>query len=65
MAHACTHRVKLNRGKSGTRIAKIIDSPYLPEEKAPFIITEKGIEDTEKEAEEEEELETQTPTQKI
>jgi DNA repair protein RadA len=64
MAHACTHRVKLNRGKSGTRIAKIIDSPYLPEEKAPFIITEKGIEDTEAEAEEEEE-EPQTLTQKI
>ena len=56
MAHACTHRVKLSRGKGGTRIAKIIDSPYLPEEQASFIITEKGIEDTDKQPEEEEEM---------
>ena len=55
MAHACTHRVYLKRGKSGTRVAKVIDSPYLPEGKASFIITAKGIEDTTKEAEEEEE----------
>jgi DNA repair protein RadA len=53
MAHACTHRIHMRRGKSGTRVAKVIDSPYLPEKKASFIITEKGIEDTDKEAEEE------------
>ena len=47
MAHACTHRVKLRRGKEGTRVAKIIDSPYLPEEEASFKITERGIEDVE------------------
>lgn len=52
MAHACTHRIHMRRGKGGTRVAKVIDSPYLPEEKASFIITEKGIEDSEKEAEE-------------
>lgn len=55
MAHACTHRIHMGRGKSGTRVAKVIDSPYLPEKKASFIITEKGIEDTDKEAEEAEE----------
>jgi len=47
MAHACTHRVRLRRGKNDTRVAKIIDSPYLPEKEASFQITEKGIEDVE------------------
>ena len=45
MAHACTHRVYLRKGKQGTRIAKVIDSPYLPEHSTRFKITEKGIED--------------------
>jgi DNA repair protein RadA len=45
MAHACTHRVFLRKGGKGTRIATVIDSPYLPENKARFKITEKGIED--------------------
>jgi len=45
MAHACTHRIYIMRGKKGTRKAKVIDSPYLPESKASFIITAKGIED--------------------
>jgi DNA repair protein RadA len=64
MAHACTHRAKLSRAKGGGRVAKIIDSPYLPEDKASFIITAKGIEDTDKEFEEEE-PQPQTLTQKI
>lgn len=54
MAHACTHRVHIRKGKKGARVAKVIDSPYLPEAKASFIITAKGIEDTSKEVEEEE-----------
>ncbi len=45
MAHACTHRVYLRRGSKGTRLAKVIDSPYLPENSTRFKITEKGIED--------------------
>jgi DNA repair protein RadA len=45
MAHACTHRVILRRGKEGTRLATVIDSPSLPEEKARFKITGKGVED--------------------
>ena len=45
MAHACTHRVFIRRSKGDTRHAKVIDSPYLPENKAMFRITEKGIED--------------------
>jgi len=47
MAHACTHRIYLRRSKEDTRLAKIIDSPYLPESTARFRITEKGIEDVE------------------
>jgi len=53
MAHACTHRIHIRRGKGGTRVAKVIDSPYLPEAKASFIITARGIEDADKEPEEE------------
>ncbi|MCX8171015.1 MAG: DNA repair and recombination protein RadA [Candidatus Bathyarchaeota archaeon] len=49
MAHACTHRVYLRRGSKNIRVAKIIDSPYLPEREAHFIITEKGIADAEEE----------------
>ena len=49
MAHASTHRVYIRKGGKGSRIATVIDSPYLPEEKARFKITEKGVEDTEAE----------------
>ena len=47
MAHACTHRVFLRKGAKGTRIARVIDSPCLPEVPARFLVSEKGIEDTE------------------
>ncbi len=43
MAHACTHRVYLRRGKANTRLARVIDSPYLPEVKVRFAITEEGV----------------------
>jgi len=45
LAHASTHRVYIRKGKAGSRLAKIIDSPYLPESSARFIITKNGIED--------------------
>jgi DNA repair protein RadA len=45
MAHASTHRVYIRKGRKGTRVASIIDSPSLPESKTRFKITEKGIED--------------------
>jgi len=47
MAHACTHRVFLRKGAKGTRIARVIDSPCLPEVPARFLVSDKGIEDTE------------------
>jgi DNA repair protein RadA len=45
MAHACTHRIYLRKGGKGSRIAKVIDSPSLPEATARFIISEQGITD--------------------
>jgi DNA repair protein RadA len=52
MAHACTHRVYLRKGGKGTRVATLIDSPSLPERKARFAISEKGIIDVQQEGEE-------------
>lgn len=49
LAHACNTRVWLRRGKGSKRIAKVFDSPYLPEAESVFQITEKGIEDAEDE----------------
>jgi DNA repair protein RadA len=47
MAHACTHRVFLRKGKKNTRLARVIDSPSLPEERIRFAITEAGVVDAE------------------
>lgn len=47
MAHACTHRVMLRKSKGAKRIAKVFDSPYIPERECVFRISEKGIEDVE------------------
>ncbi len=47
MAHACTHRVFLRKGRQNTRLARVIDSPSLPEERIRFAITAAGIEDAE------------------
>jgi DNA repair protein RadA len=45
MAHACTHRVFLRKGRQNTRLARVIDSPSLPEEKIRFAINAAGIVD--------------------
>ncbi|WP_456483346.1 DNA repair and recombination protein RadA [Methanopyrus kandleri] len=47
VAHQATHRIMLRRAKGEVRIARIIDSPYLPQREAPFRITEEGIRDVE------------------
>jgi len=44
LGHASQFRVYLRRGKAGKRIARLVDSPCLPEGEAIFKITEKGIE---------------------
>ncbi|XP_077286614.1 meiotic recombination protein DMC1/LIM15 homolog [Arctopsyche grandis] len=45
LAHASTTRVSLRKGRGETRIAKIYDSPDLPESEATFAITNGGIAD--------------------
>lgn len=44
VAHMSTYRIYL-RKSAKVRIARLVDSPYLPEREAIFIITEKGVED--------------------
>ena len=46
LAHNSTYRVYLRKGKKGTRVAKMVDAPQLPDSEAIFQVTEKGIEDT-------------------
>jgi DNA repair protein RadA len=43
VGHASTYRMYLRRGKQGSRVAKLIDSPDLPDNEAIFYVTEKGI----------------------
>ncbi|XP_021932533.1 meiotic recombination protein DMC1/LIM15 homolog isoform X3 [Zootermopsis nevadensis] len=45
LAHASTTRIALKKGRGETRIAKIYDSPDLPESEATFAITVGGIAD--------------------
>ncbi len=45
LAHASTTRVFLRKSKAERRIARILDSPMLPEGEAVFRITEEGIAD--------------------
>lgn len=45
LAHASTTRVQLRKCRGDTRIAKIYDSPELPEEEATFAITLGGVTD--------------------
>jgi len=35
----------LRKGKKGTRVAKLVDSPYLPDGECGFMITLNGVED--------------------
>lgn len=45
VAHNSTFRIYLRRGKKGSRVAKLVDSPSLPDGEAPFFITTEGIKD--------------------
>jgi len=45
VAHGCTYRIWLRKGKDNKRIAKIFDSPKHPESEAVFAITDEGIVD--------------------
>src|SRR3989339_329319 len=45
VAHNSATRIYLRKGKKGTRVAKLIDSPHMPDGECIFKITEGGIED--------------------
>lgn len=45
LAHAATYRIYLRKSKETKRIARLIDSPSLPEGEAIFKVTTKGIGD--------------------
>lgn len=45
LAHASQTRIMLRKGRGELRVAKIYDSPDMPESEATFAITEAGIND--------------------
>lgn len=45
VAHASTFRIYLRKGKKGSRVAKLVDSPSFPEGEVNFYINEDGIKD--------------------
>jgi len=45
VGHASTYRIYLRRGKQGSRVAKLIDSPNLPDNETVFYVTTKGVRD--------------------
>ncbi|MHA1267820.1 MAG: DNA repair and recombination protein RadA [Candidatus Helarchaeota archaeon] len=45
IGHSSTFRLYIRKSKANRRIARLIDSPCLPEGECLFIITENGIED--------------------
>ncbi len=47
VAHASTFRVYFRKGKKGTRVAKLVDSPNMPEGEASFYVDESGVKDVE------------------
>jgi len=49
LAHLSTNRLLLRKGRGDLRIARIIDSPYLPEGECVFSIDECGVSDVQEE----------------
>ncbi|MCS7104694.1 MAG: DNA repair and recombination protein RadA [Thermofilaceae archaeon] len=43
VAHGCTYRLWLRKGKEGKRIARIIDSPKHAEKESVFTISDEGV----------------------
>jgi len=52
VGHASTYRIYLRRGKKDSRVAKLIDSPNLPDGETIFFLTKEGIKDPAGETEE-------------
>jgi len=49
VGHASTYRMYLRRGKKGSRVAKLIDSPNLPDNETIFWVGNAGVNDEEQE----------------
>lgn len=47
VGHASTYRLYLRRGKQGSRVAKLIDSPNLPDNEVVYFVTDAGVTDKE------------------
>lgn len=45
LAHAATYRIYLRKGKEEKRIARLVDSPNMPEGECVFKVTPKGVGD--------------------
>ncbi len=45
VGHASTYRLYLRRGKQGSRVAKLIDSPNLPDNETVYWVTDGGVSD--------------------
>jgi len=45
VAHNSQTRIYLRRGKKGTRVAKLVDSPHLADGACSFMVTEEGLKD--------------------
>ncbi len=45
VVHNSTYRMYLRRGKQGSRVAKLIDSPNLPDNECVFFVTDAGVVD--------------------
>ncbi|MCA9459204.1 MAG: DNA repair and recombination protein RadA [Nanoarchaeota archaeon] len=47
VGHSSTFRIYLRKGKKGSRVAKLVDSPNLPENECMFYVNTSGINDKE------------------
>ena len=45
VGHASTFRIYLRKGKKGSRVAKLVDSPNLPEGECNFMVEQEGLRD--------------------
>ena len=45
VGHASTFRIYLRKGKKGSRVAKLVDSPNLPESECSFYVETSGLKD--------------------
>jgi len=43
LGHMSTYRLYIRKGKKGSRVAKLIDSPNLPDNECIFFVGEKGV----------------------